>query len=94
MKKVYYVEIPFTGKVSLYIAAKSAEAAIDRALKLADINDDNLNFEVGYHRHVFQGNYFHGTLSEAYAEVDKNMDLESVDNPDDVTDEDYADEEE
>lgn len=93
-KKVYYVEIPFTGKVGLYIAAENAQNAIDRGLDLADINNKNPNVEIDYHRHVVQGNRFSGMLAEAFAEVDTSMGLYGVDNPDDVTDEDYEDDEE
>lgn len=89
-KKVYYVEVPFTGKVGLYIAAESEKDAIDKAFDVADINGKNQSVETEFHRHVTQGNMCSAILNNAWAEVDRSVDLDGVDNPDDVTDDDYA----
>lgn len=72
--KEYYVEIPFTGKITVIVEAENAEDAKMKALEECDL-DLTQKSELGYeleswelHESVTKGNVFYGILNEISAD--------------------------
>jgi len=76
MTKHYKVLIPFTGIVQCNVVANNKQDAINKALRIADIDDDMYNelIEVEYHHTI--NNTSINILSKAKAEYIKLSDVE------------------
>lgn len=67
MKK-WYVQVPFTGYVYVVVSAENAEAAIEAAFGVVDLQDKNQWGEVEFHKHVTRGNLCSAVLNDATAQ--------------------------